>query len=202
MVDALDAVVSTRRRRSDARRSVEAILNAACAVLGERPNASMEEIATSAGVTRQTVYAHFPTRDALVGTIIEKAGAEALSALDAARLDTRAPAEALTGFLDIGWQFLRRYLPLLLNSTVTHPHRVGPDDPHHPITTRLEQIIQRGQRAGDFDGALPPSWLADAILRIGHTAAEHQASGQLSPPKAAALLHESALRLCGAATRH
>jgi hypothetical protein len=124
MVDALDAVVSTRRRRSDARRSVEAILNAACAVLGERPNASMEEIATSAGVTRQTVYAHFPTRDALVGAIIEKAGAEALGALDAARLDTRAPAEALTGFLDIGWQFLRRYLPLLLNSTV-HSHLAG-----------------------------------------------------------------------------
>jgi hypothetical protein len=37
-----------RRPRSDARRSVESIVNAAAAVLGERPIVSMEEIAASA----------------------------------------------------------------------------------------------------------------------------------------------------------
>jgi AcrR family transcriptional regulator len=197
MVDALEAATSTRRRRSDARRSVAAILNAARSVLEQRPDASMEEIATVAGVTRQTVYAHFPSRDALVGTIIDQAGAEFLDALDAADLDTRTPTEALSGFLEIGWRLVRRYLPLLLNSTVAHPQTDDPGDPHHPVTTRLEQIIRRGQRTGEFDRALPPAWLADAILRLGHTAAAHEASGQRGAAKAAALLRESALRLCG-----
>ncbi len=151
-----------------------------------------------AGVSRQTVYAHFASRDALVGAVIDRAGAEFATEIDGAHLDTRTPPDALVGFLEIGWEYLRRYLPLLLNSTVSHPPRLDGDDPPHPVTKRLEQIIRRGRRTGDFDRALPATWLTDAILRLGHTAAEHVASGHLSAPKAAAMLRESALRLCGA----
>jgi AcrR family transcriptional regulator len=177
---------------------MEAIVNAAGAVLGERPNASVEEIAATAGVTRQTVYAHFPSRDALVGSIMEFAAAEALTAMDAARLDARPPTEALMGFLDIGWRLLRRYLPLLLNSTLRHPPRLGGNDGASSFVRQLERIIQRGQDVGDFDGVLPAPWLAAAILRLGHIAAEDVDSGQLTSRRAMALLRESALRLCGA----
>jgi AcrR family transcriptional regulator len=178
---------------------VEAIVNAAGAILGERPNASVEEIAATAGVTRQTVYAHFPSRDALVGAIMESAAAEALRAIDAAQIDAQPPAEALMGFLDIGWQLLRRYLPLILNSTLRHPPRLDGNDAASSFVRRLERIIQRGQRAGDFDRALPATWLAAAILRLGHTAAEDVERGRLTSRKAMALLRESAMRLCGAA---
>ena len=44
----------------------------------------MEDIATAAGVTRQTVYAHFPTRNALITALIDVAGAETVAAIDAA----------------------------------------------------------------------------------------------------------------------
>jgi AcrR family transcriptional regulator len=197
MADTLDTATPARRRRSDARRSIDAIVNAARTVLGERPDASMEDIAAAAGVTRQTVYAHFPSRDALVEALIDAAGAETLAALDAARLDTRPPADALGQFLDVGWQLLRRSYPLLLDPALTRARRPGGDDPHQAVTARLERLILLGQRAGDFDRALPASWLAVAILGLGHTAAEQAAAGRLTASEASAMLLESALRLCG-----
>jgi AcrR family transcriptional regulator len=195
MADTLDTAPPGRRRRADARRSIDAVLNAARAVLGERPDASMEDIATTAGVARQTVYAHFPSRDALIAALLQAAGAETVAAFDAARLDAAPPADALRQYLDIGWQLMRRH-PYLLGPALA---RNPPGSDHHPAgIARLEQIIRRGQRAGDFDRALPAAWLAVAIVGLVHTAAEQIAAGRLTTSKAAALALDSTLRLCGA----
>jgi AcrR family transcriptional regulator len=200
MADTLDTATPTRRRRSDARRSIDAIVDAARTVLGERSDASMEEIATTANVTRQTVYAHFPSRDALIAALIEAAAAEYSALLDAAGLDTAPPADALAQFLDAGWQFLRRY-PLLLNPTVTGIPRPKSNDPHEVVPPRLERLIRRGQRTGDFDRSLPAAWLAAAVIGLQHAAAAEVADGRLTTRKAAALCLESTLRLCGSSDR-
>jgi AcrR family transcriptional regulator len=198
MADTLDTAPPGRRRRADARRSIDAILNAARTVLGERPDASMEDIAAAAGVTRQTVYAHFPSRDALIAALLHALGAETVAALDAARLDTAPPADALRQFLDIGWQLIRRNPHLLGPALSQNPP--GSNDPHHAGTARLEQIIRRGQHAGDFDRTLPAAWLTAAILGLVRTAAEQVAAGRLTTSKASALALDSTLRLCGAAS--
>jgi AcrR family transcriptional regulator len=198
MANTLDTALPGRRRRSDARRSIDAILNAARTVLGERPDASMEDIAAAAGVTRQTVYAHFPSRDALIDALLHALGAETVAVLDAARLDTVPPADALRQFLDIGWQLIRRNPHLLGPALSQNPP--GSNDPHHAGTARLEQIIRRGQHAGDFDRTLPAAWLTAAILGLVRTAAEQVAAGRLTTSKAAALALDSTLRLCGAAS--
>ena len=199
MADTLESTTPTRRRRSDARRSIDAILNAARTVLGERPDASMEDIAAAAGVTRQTVYAHFPSRDALLIALVDAARAEGLAAIDAARLDTVPPAEALAQFLDINWQLLRRY-PLLFDPALARIPLPDGHDHHHAVTPWLERLIRRGQRTGDFDPTLPATWLAAAIFGLGHTAAEQVAAGHLTTSTAATILLDSALRLCGAAS--
>jgi AcrR family transcriptional regulator len=188
-----------RARRSDARRSIDAILNAARVVLGERLDASMEEIATAANVTRQTVYAHFPSRDALIAALIEAAAAEYIGLLDAAELDTAPPADALARFLDVGWRFLRRY-PLVLNPTLTGIPRPKTNDPHDVVPPRLERLIRRGQQAGDFDASPPAAWLAAAVIGLQHAAAAEVADGRLTAHKAATLCLESTLRLCGTDT--
>jgi AcrR family transcriptional regulator len=198
MADTLDTAPPGRRRRADARRSIDAILNAARTVLGERPDASMEDIAAAAGVTRQTVYAHFPSRDALIAALLHGLGAETVAAIDAARLDTVPPADALRQFLDIGWELIRRN-PHLLDPALTR-NPPGSNDPHDAGTARLEQIIRRGQRAGDFDRTLPAAWLAIAIVGLVRTAAEQVAAGRLTTSKAAALTLDSTLRLCGEAS--
>jgi AcrR family transcriptional regulator len=197
MADTLDTAKPTRRRRSDARRSIGAILDAANTMLGERPEASMEDIATAAGVTRQTVYAHFPSRDALIAALLSAAGAETVAAMDAAHLDTIPPADALRQFLDIGWQLIRRNPHLLGPALSRNPP--GSTDPHVAGTARLEQILRRGQRAGDFDRAPPATWLAAAILGLAQAAAEQVAAGRLTAGQAGTMLMDSTLRLCGAA---
>jgi AcrR family transcriptional regulator len=194
MADTLDPATATRRRRADAQRSIDAIVTAARAVLGGRPDASMEDIAAAAGISRQTVYAHFPSRDALIGALIDMAGADALAAIDAAQLDTRPPVEALRAFVDISWQRLDR-VPNLLDTALT-VHGSPGNDRHQPVTSRLERLIRRGQGTGDFDPTLPATWLAAAVLGLGKTAAEQVAAGRVTAPKAGVLLRDSALRLC------
>ncbi len=184
-----------RRRRADARRSIDAILDAARLVFGERPDASMDEIAARAGVTRQTVYAHFPSRDALAAALVEAASAEYAALLDDADLETAPPTDALARFLGAGWQFIDRY-PLLLNATAARLPR--PDsDPHDYAPPRLETLLRRGQRIGDFDPSLPAAWLAAAVFGLQHTAAAQVATGRLTTREAAALCLRSTMRLCG-----
>lgn len=60
--------MASRTRREDARRNRERILRAAGRVLAQSPSASLEDIAATAGVSRSTIYRHFPCRDDLVAT--------------------------------------------------------------------------------------------------------------------------------------
>lgn len=197
MSNSTGAASPARRRRADARRSVEAIVTAARSLLAVRSGASMDEIATAAGVTRQTVYAHFPSRDILFSAVLNAERANGLAALDAADLDALAPVEALRRFLEISWELIERF-PLALDSALARTP--GPDgvDAHDLVGPRLERIIRRGQRSGDFDRTFSARWLAEATFGLGHAAAEEIAAGRVSQRKAADTLLRSTLRLYGA----
>ncbi len=192
-----DAASSARRRRADARRSVEAIVAAARDLFAAQPGASMAEIATAAGVTRQTVYAHFPSRDMLVAAVLDAERANGLAALQAADLDALTPVAALHRFLEISWDIIDRF-PLALDPALAR--MPGPDgaDAHDLVSPHLERIVRRGQRSGDFDRSFSAPWLAAATFALGHAAAEEIVAGRISRRKAADTLLRSALRLYGA----
>lgn len=193
----MDTRATRRPRRSDAQRSIDAIVSAARSLLRDRPDASIEEIAAAAGVTRQTVYAHFSSRDRLVAEIVNAERAEGLAAVEAASLDAMPPVEALRRFLQISWEIVDR-CPLALEPV--YAKTPGPDggDAHQMVAHHLERIVRRGQRSGDFDRAMPADWLTEAIFGLGHTAAEQAAAGRHAIHEAARLLESSALRLLGA----
>ncbi|MGH3160105.1 MAG: TetR/AcrR family transcriptional regulator [Streptosporangiaceae bacterium] len=66
-------------------------------------------MARSAGLSRQTVYAHFPSRQALLDAVVERATAEVSAAFEAAGLEDAPSAEALIRLLDAGWRVSARY---------------------------------------------------------------------------------------------
>ncbi|OEV21023.1 TetR family transcriptional regulator, partial [Streptomyces nanshensis] len=78
----------SRTRRADARRSRASILDAAIRLLNERPDASVEAVATAAGVTRQTVYAHFPSRERLLAATLDRLTERTAAAMAAAEPDS------------------------------------------------------------------------------------------------------------------
>lgn len=186
-----------RRRRSDAERSVSAIIDAAHALLGEHPDATIADIAAAAGVTRQTVYAHYPSRDALLAAVIDRATDDAVAAIDSARLDEGPATEALIRFLDVGWTTLDRY-PLLLSLPTTATDPQTDRDRHAPVVARLHRLIRRGQESGEFDPHQEPVWLLAATIALGHAAGEQVASGTMAADNAIRTLKRSVLRLFGA----
>jgi AcrR family transcriptional regulator len=154
----------------------------------------MDEIARAAGVSRQTVYAHFPSRDALIDAVIELASAEFTSLLDGLDLDQAPPAQALTRLLDAGWQVAARYPFLWLQPAVDS----GKDaERHAPVLDRMLDIVRRGQASGDFDSSVPAHWLLSASLALGRATEDEVKAGRMTIEQATQAMHQSVLRLLG-----
>jgi AcrR family transcriptional regulator len=181
-------------RRANGKSSTAAVLDAAIQVLNERPDASVDDIAGAAGLSRQTVYAHFGSRQALLEAVTARVMDEALTAVRGARLDNGPPAVALTRLLDVAWQVTGRY-PLLFHLPAVSPG--GGAARHQAIAGLLEDLIQRGQAAGDFDAGLSPRWLLAATLALENAAGEQVRAGRMTPAEASAALRRSALRMFG-----
>ncbi|MEI8410399.1 MULTISPECIES: TetR/AcrR family transcriptional regulator [unclassified Kribbella] len=185
-----DEPVRRRRRRADADRSRTAILAAAITLLDERIDASMESVAEAAGVTRQTVYAHFPSRDVLLSAVVDELTRETVQAIDALDLDHGPPLDTVLALIDLGWRGFEQH-PLLLHL----PPSLEQDERHGPVVERFERLIRRGQRSGEITRELPVAWLVSALIALGHTAGEAVATGRLPARKATTALRTSIIRL-------
>ncbi|WP_030952459.1 TetR/AcrR family transcriptional regulator [Streptomyces sp. NRRL S-481] len=146
---------STSRADANRRR----ILDIALAELLRDPDASMDQIARAAGVVRRTVYGHFPSREALISTLVDEA-VEALSAADAAgRAGVGHPAEALARSVLAVWEIADRYrlLVALAQRTVTVQ---GIRERLAPIREESIGLLRRGLDEGVFVSPLPAPALA------------------------------------------
>jgi AcrR family transcriptional regulator len=186
----------TRARRADAERSIAAILDAAVDLLGVRPEASMEEIAAAAGLSRQTVYAHFSSREALLDAASRRAMAEAVTAIEAAEPERGPPAEALERLVAVSWQTVARHAGVIESM---HTLRGAQEQHafHAPIRAPLERLIRRGKRAGVFDRRQPTPWLLAAFISLSHAAAAEVSGGRMDPEDAGRALVRSVLRVFG-----
>jgi len=181
-----------RRQRSDARQSV--VLDAAIRTLAERPDASMDEIARAARVSRQTVYAHFPSREVLIDTVTEQASAEFSALFDSLGLDQVPPPQALTRLLEVGWQVAGRYPFLWWQPAVSSDKD---EERHGPIIERMVDIVRRGQASGDFDASVPAQWLMSAILALGRVTEDEVKAGRMTVDQATNAIQQGVLRLLG-----
>jgi TetR/AcrR family transcriptional repressor of mexCD-oprJ operon len=182
------------KRRADAERNTSAILDAALACFGRSPAASMTEIAAAAGVGRVTLYGHFPSREALVGTLMERAVAVTAAALDAAEVEEGPADQAIARVVRLGWRHLDRYRAVLAAATGA----LAPDairDRHAAVLERVDRLVERGQAEGTFRTDLPRTWLITTFYTLMHAAAQEVDAGRLPADDAAGVLERTVLAL-------
>jgi AcrR family transcriptional regulator len=155
----------------------------------------MDEIATAAGVSRQTIYAHYPSRDALLQAVTRHITAEVARGLGGLDLDRGSAIDALAHWVDASWALLERY-PVLLTPAVVAPEGGDERERHEPVMGGLLRLIERGRRRREFDRAMPTTWYLAAIIGLGHAAAQEVIAGRMTSANAGTAFRESVLRVC------
>ncbi|MBX7552474.1 MULTISPECIES: TetR/AcrR family transcriptional regulator [Streptomyces] len=149
--------MTTGNSRADANR--RRILDVALAELLRDPDASMDQIARAAGVVRRTVYGHFPSREALISTLVDEAVAALADADAGARREVADPAEAVARSVLAIWEIADRYrlLVALAQRTVTVQ---GIRERLAPLRANKVRLLERGLEKGVFSSPLPAPALA------------------------------------------
>ncbi|MEV0975814.1 TetR/AcrR family transcriptional regulator [Streptomyces sp. NPDC049915] len=173
--------MTTGNSRADANR--RRILDVALAELLRDPDASMDQIARAAGVVRRTVYGHFPSREALIGTLVDQA-VQALAAAHAGgREGVDDPAEAVARSVLAVWEIADRYrlLVALAQRTVTMQ---GIRERLTPVRENSVRLLQQGLDEGAFASPLPAPALAYVHEQILFALMEAVNDGLVPPSEA------------------
>lgn len=131
-----------RRPRQDAVDNRAGILSAATAAIAHDPQASIDTIARSAGLSRRALYGHFADRNALVTEIID-AGAERFNriALSVTDPDAQLALARLTSLL---WQEAA-HVQVAASIALDDAHLASTGKALAPLRAAVAAILQRGQ---------------------------------------------------------
>jgi AcrR family transcriptional regulator len=176
-----------RRRRADAERSIARILDAAVDALGVDPDVSMSAIAKRAGVVRATIYVHFPTREALLEAVTDRAFGEVGAGIASAEPERGDPADALGRVVAATWQTLGRYHALIAINTGAQTH----EELHHrhgTVLGKLLPLIERGQADGSFRTDVPAAWHLSMVMALIHAGSAELRAGRVPNDRAEAAL--------------
>lgn len=181
--------------RAIADRNAEAILGAAERILLQGRPLSFSAVASESSVSRPTVYSHFADRGRLLGALVERSVGLATDAMQGAEPGRGKAAEALARVVSAGWEHLARHIAIARTVMAELP-RDAVHEHHLRAEALLEELIARGQAAGEFRQDLTASWLATSCLGIIHAAAGRVASGDLESGAAVEALERTVVDLC------
>jgi TetR/AcrR family transcriptional regulator, mexCD-oprJ operon repressor len=181
------AVAEPTARRADARRNIETILDAAERCLAADPDASMNDIASEAGLGRVTIYGHFKTRAELIEVVarrvLENAN-EVLSDIDL----TGDAADALARLVEASWKVTIRSGSLVVAAEKALPPHVVREAHAGALEDRVHNFLAGAQRAGAFRSDLSTEWLVAMFHATLHAAANEIEAGRLNVDEAAGVI--------------
>jgi TetR/AcrR family transcriptional regulator, mexCD-oprJ operon repressor len=137
------------------------ILVAAASVLASSEQASMNDVATAAGVARGTLYRYFPTRRSLLDQLRSSAVEDAANRLRASRIGEVAPLDGVE-------RVIRAFVgggELLVVGARERRTTAGPDF-DVSVMLPLRELIERGQATGAIRRDIDASWLSECLLGL------------------------------------
>jgi AcrR family transcriptional regulator len=188
------ATTPTDHRRAKAERNVEAILDAAERLLRQRSQASIAAVAKEAGVSRVTVYAHFPTREELIEAVVARVTRAAHESIEDARPAEGDPVEALDRVITVAWDELERQ-EAIRQAAAEALSSEAVWRAHQNAAGTVQKLIERGRRAGAFRKDLPVQWLLASCFSLLHTAADEVREGRIKPDAAMTAVKTSLIEL-------
>ncbi|WP_157002862.1 TetR/AcrR family transcriptional regulator [Agromyces laixinhei] len=184
----MTSTASKAPQRADARKNIEKITRAAVECLGRDPDASLGQIAQTAGIGRVTLYGHFPSRELLVEAALVRALADGDEVLETVDL-TCEPRQALRSLIEASWQLTAQASTILQAAQATmSPARIH--DLHAKPEQRVNDLIRRGQAEGAFRTDLPADWLASTMHHVMKGAAADITAARLDRSNAAHFIAE------------
>jgi len=157
--------------RKDAQRNRERILEVAKEAFTRfGANASLDEIATQAGVGPGTLYRHFPTRDALIEAVY-RSEVEKLAAAARNFAQAMPPMKALRAWMLLFVDHIaaKYVIAPALNSLVGGPSKLY-EGSRGQIAGAMETLVKRAIQSGDIRRDLDPFDLLRALIGFSHVA--------------------------------
>jgi AcrR family transcriptional regulator len=165
-------------REAISEHNVQAILDAAERLLERGEEPSISAVAGEAGVSRPTVYAHFPDRRVLLQALAQRTVKHAMSAIGAAEPDRGPAAGALQRLIASSWQEIASH-DEIARAAARELSADAMRQSHASARDTIGELIRRGRKDGSFRTDLPVSWLVTASLALMHATAEEVRTGQL-----------------------
>lgn len=155
-------------------------------MLLRQPTASLTEIAAATGVSRTTLYARFPTRQALLVGLAQAAMDLVEKAYVDARLDDAEVTASLGRVVELLVPLGERVEFLLRERSLDgEPELVAR---YAELDRPLVEFVTGAQRAGELRGDLPAWWIVASLFGSVYAAWEAIADGRLAPRDAPGLV--------------
>lgn len=155
--------------RMDAQRNRERILGVAKEAFTRfGANASLDDIATQAGIGPGTLYRHFPTRDALIEAVY-RTEVEKLAAAARSFAEAMPPIEALRAWMLLFVDHIaaKQIIAPALNTMVGGASKLY-EGSREQIKGAIDALVKRAIRSGDIRRDLVPFDLLRALIGVAH----------------------------------
>jgi AcrR family transcriptional regulator len=160
-----------RKPRADAQRNRERILEVAKqAFTRSGANASLDDIASEAGVGPGTLYRHFPSREELLQAVY-RSEMEKLAAMERKFAQTMPPREALRAWLLLFVDAIetKQIIAPALSTLIGDPKKVFAAS-YARMQEAIRALVRRAIKSGDIRKDVEPMDLLRALVGVAHVA--------------------------------
>lgn len=164
----------------------ESLQDIAIQVLIANRGASMQDIATAAGIGRTTLHRYFASRDELLRALTLAALHDANQATSASRLEEGTALEALERAITINIPIGHRFHFLLNEWRFDNEEEVRAKNVQQLEV--YEALMCRGQQEGTLRSDLPAKWMVNVLTALVFMACESIRDGYTAPRDAPRLV--------------